>query len=353
MVSSKRVRKVNSAIVISSRIRLARNLAGRRFVASATPQQLSEIYVVCANAVLKTKKMRTAKLYNMGEITEYDRAVLSEKRAISKELETSNTTKGAIVSKNGKLSAFINEEDHIRIQVLGDGLSLESLYKTANALDDEIENNLEYAYSSDIGYITSCPTNMGTGMRASVMMHLPALSADYQMEKIVRALNQLGMVVRGANGEGSDSFNAYYQLSNQQTLGISENDIIKKIQTFCKKICQFEINARSKIMEDNPLLLVDKILRARALLENCKLIDTDEALANISALRLAADMNMIDNGEDVIKTLDALSQNILPAHLQECLSVSAESNQRDAIRAKYLNEEIAKLPEIKIGKINY
>ncbi len=351
MCEKNTVHKENSAIVISSRIRLARNLAGRRFVASATPKQLSETYVICADAILKTHKMKSAKLYNMGEISEYERSMMMEDRVISKELKTSNKNKGAVVSKNGKLSAFINEEDHIRIQVLGDGLSLTSLYKTANLLDDEIESKVEYAYSSDVGYITSCPTNIGTGMRASVMMHLPALSADFQMEKIVRALNHLGMIIRGANGEGSDSYNAYYQLSNQQTLGISEGDIIKKIQTYCKKICQFEINARNKIMEDNPLLLVDKILRARALLENCKLIDTDEALANISALRLAADMNLMENSHEVIKTLDELSLQILPSHLQFYYNVSASSNQRDKMRAKLLNEKISKLPNINISEI--
>ena len=352
MSSSTYTHKLNSAIVISSRIRLARNLVGRKFVASATEKQLLEVFEDCTNAILKTKKMKSATLYNMGEISDFDRAVLSEKRLISKELETCNNAKGAIISKDNKLSAFINEEDHIRIQAIDLGLSLSALYKTANALDNEIEEHLEYAFSSDIGYITSCPTNMGTGMRASVMMHLPALSANYQMEKIVRALNQLGMVVRGANGEGSDSFNAYYQLSNQQTLGISEEDIIKKIKTFCKKICQYEVNARYKIMEDNPLLLVDKFLRARAILENCKLIDTEEALANISALRLAADMNLMGDGDSIIKTLDDISLQIMPSHLQNHLDFfSSSSNKRDALRAEFLNKKISKLPNINIKKL--
>ncbi len=341
--------KADSAIVISSRIRLARNLVGKRFVSSASPAQLSEIYKDCVAAISKTKRFKNARLCNMSQITPFERSFLAESRAISKELETVEENKGAFIAKDGKLSAFINEEDHIRIQVIGAGLALNSLYKTASQVDDEIEELLEFAYSADIGYITSCPTNMGTGLRASVMMHLPALSMNYQIEKIVRGLNQMGMVVRGSNGEGSDSFDGYYQLSNQQTLGVSEEELLKKIQTFAKKLCQFEIDARYKILEDNPIVLVDKFLRARAILENCKLIDSDEALANLSTLRLAADMNFMGDGALVLDVLDELSTRLLPSHLQNFINdTSVDSQERDEIRANILNQEISKLPDFKI-----
>ncbi len=347
--SEKFFHKADSAIVISSRIRLARNLAGKKFVASASPAQLSEIYSICTDAISKTKHFKNATLCNMSQMSELEREFLVESRAISKELETVNEGKGAFIAKDGRLSVFINEEDHIRIQAIGVGLSLNSLYKTATLIDDEIEKNLEYAFSDDIGYITSCPTNIGTGLRASVMMHLPALSMNYQIEKIVRGLNQMGMVVRGSNGEGSDSFDGYYQLSNQQTLGVSEEDLLKKIQTFAKKLCQFEIDARYKIFEDNPIVLVDKFLRARAILENCKLIDSDEALANLSTLRLAADMNFMGDGEYVLGILDELSTRLLPSHLRNFINdPSVQSQERDEIRANILNEEISKLPDFRI-----
>lgn len=338
----------NSAVVISSRIRLARNLKGRKFANCANTRQITDIYNRCVEGVRASGKMRGARLYNMGSISDYDRDMLLETRAISKELDVVDAAKGAFVSDDGCVSVFINEEDHIRIQVLGGGLTLSTLYKTANALDDDIEKNLEFAFSKDIGYITACPTNTGTGMRASVMLHLPALSINNQIEKVVRGLNQLGMVVRGSNGEGSDSYNAYYQLSNQNTLGVGEAEIIEKIKTFCKKICQFEVDARLKYLEDSPLMLVDKFLRARATLENCKLIDTEEALGHLSVLRLAADMNMLGNSDAVLDALDDLADIVQPMHLEShCGVETADDNERDELRARLLNREIARLPEIK------
>ena len=345
--------KENSAIIISSRIRLARNLAGRRFVQAMGSRQLNEVYTVCAAALCKIKKLRGYTLYDMGALTDFDREILAENRIISKELGDADKGRGAYVSRGGGVSVFINEEDHIRIQAIDFGLELDALYKKADAIDDEIEERLEYAYSDDIGYITSCPTNMGTGMRASVMMHLPALSASMQIDKITRALNQLGMVVRGANGEGSDSVNAFFQLSNQQTLGVSEDEIIQKIKTYCKKICQFEIDARYKALEDDPLAVFDKFLRARATLENCKLIDSEEAVANLSVLRLAADMNFMGSSGGVVEKIDELSTDVLPCHLQNLFDESAVSERRDVLRARYLNEAVAELPPINTKSIKH
>ena len=345
----KKVHKPNSAIVISSRIRLARNIAGKRFVSGSSSEQLSEVYNICADALSKVKRLKDASVYNMGQLSDFEREILMESRAISKELETVCDAKGAFVLPDGKVSVFINEEDHIRIQVIGNGLVLGTLFKTASNLDDEIESHLEYAFSSDLGYITSCPTNIGTGLRASVMLHLPALSINCQIDRIVRGLNQMGMVVRGSNGEGSDWSSAYYQLSNQQTLGVSEEEVLKKIQTFTRKLCQFEKDARYKILEDNPIVLEDKFLRARATLENCKLIDSDEALANLSTLRLAADLNFMGDGKKTIEILDELSMRLLPCHLQQAVGdFSADSQRRDELRAEILNQEISKLPDIKI-----
>lgn len=340
-------RKENSSILVSSRIRLARNLKGKKFSPYANSRQLADIYKTCFDALSKVKRLKDAKRYDMQAIGPREREFLTESRAISKEMDIRTLGKGAFVVEEAHTSVFINEEDHIRIQVIGKSLPL--LYKSASALDNEIEKELEYAFSQDIGYITSCPTNMGTGMRASVMLHLPALSMTNDIEKIVRAVNQLGMVIRGSNGEGSDSVNSFFQLSNQQTLGVSEADIIKKIQTFCKKICQFESDARYKMLEDRPLVLVDKVLRARSILQTCKLIDSQEALSLLSIMRLAADMNMMDFCGEALERIDELSLEVLPAHL--CRAFGAEDAQgalRDELRARLLNEEIAKLPKLSI-----
>ncbi len=329
---------------------MARNLAGRKFVSTAGERQLEEIYFECVAAVSKAKRMKGAQFYNMQQTPAQEREFLVEARRICKELDCSDPYKGAFVSPDGKIGVFVNEEDHIRIQTVGE--SLAQLYKAADAIDDEIEKTLEYAFSSDIGYITACPTNLGTGMRASVMLHLPALSIDNQVEKIVRALNQMGMIVRGALGEGSDSYNSYYQVSNQFTLGLSEAEIVKKVQTFCKKICQFETNARYKMLEDAPLAVADRISRARATLENCRLIDAEEAVMNISVLRMAADMNMMDNPQETVDDLDSMTLAVQPAHLCRLFGVpDADSDVRDALRAGFLNKEISKLPEINIERV--
>ena len=342
----------NSSILVSSRIRLARNLKGKKFAPCANSRQLEDIYQTCSEALSKVSRLRDAREYNMASVSELDREFLAETRAISKELDTSALGRGAFVLPDGLTSVFINEEDHIRIQLMGGGATLLSLYKKASALDDEIEKRLEFAFSADMGYITSCPTNMGTGMRASVMLHLPVLSITNDVEKIVRAVNQMGMVIRGANGEGSDSVNSYFQLSNQQTLGVSEADIVEKIKTFCKKICQFESDARYKMLEDEPLVLADKFLRARSTLSSCKLIDTQEALSLISVMRLAADMNLMDTDAGALARLDKLALDIKPAHLCKLFDIKPDDGaRRDAVRAEYLNAEISKLPEFKLAGI--
>ena len=341
--------KANSAIVISSRVRLARNLSGHKFVSSANSKQLADVFAECSNAFATSKKLKSATVLNMASQSAFERELMLENRTISKELDCEDENLGVAVSDDGKCSVFINEEDHIRIQTIDFGLCLSALYKKANMIDDELEKYLEFAFSDDIGYITSCPTNIGTGMRASVMLHLPALSIENQIDKVVRGVNQMGMAIRGANGEGSDSFNAFYQLSNQQTLGMTEEEIVKKIQTFCKKICQFEINARLKLLQEKPIVLLDKFMRARATLENCKLIDSDEALTNISALRLAADMNLMNNSVEIIKKLDKISLDIMPSHLMLRFGVKdMELQERDEIRAKFLNKKISKLPKIEM-----
>ncbi len=337
-------RKKNSRIAITSRIRLARNLAGHKFANAASLDEMREILRVCADALGKTKKFKNAAYFNMSEISDFSRELLLEDRAISRELTENTEAKAAFVSKDKRTSAMINEEDHLRIQTMSEGLSLASIWRSINLLDDAIEEHLEFAFSSSYGYLTACPTNVGTGMRASVMLHLPALVMSEQMDKIVRGVNQLGMVVRGANGEGSDSYGSFFQLSNQQTLGISEGDIVKKITRFAKKLSEFEVNARQKLRQENPAVLADKIERARAVLCACRLVDTAEATMCLSHLRMAADMGLFEGGDALIDKLDKLILQIRPSHLQEFFNVfKCSALERDEMRAKFLNKEVSAL----------
>lgn len=344
-----KLHKENSSIIMTSRVRLARNMAGQRFANSATDDELTSIYNACFNAVSKARQFKGGETVRMSEISELGRGLLLEDRLISRELPSGSPTSGVFYSEDASMSAMINEEDHLRMQAIGDGLCLKALWRKLNALDDAIEKNLEYAYSADFGYLTACPTNVGTGMRASLMMHLPALALTEQMEKIARGLNQLGMVVRGADGEGSDSYGAFFQLSNQQTLGLSEDEIIQKIIKFGNKVCEFEINARLKLLQDSPIVLLDKISRAYAILSNCKLIDTGEAISHLSTIRLCADMGFIQNASTTIKMLDDLMLEIKPSHLQRKFNIrETDTQERDKIRAIFINDVVTSLPKLKI-----
>lgn len=345
-----KIHRKNSAIIMTSRIRLARNLAHSHFANAASPEELSSIFEKCASALSKVSKFRGGRLVKMSEISEFGKGILVEERHATRELVGASDSAGVYISKDGATSAMINEEDHLRIQSVADGQRLSSIWRTVNAVDDAVEANLEYAYSDKFGYLTACPTNVGTGMRASVMMHLPALVMAGQMEKIVRGLNQLGMVVRGANGEGSEPCGAFFQLSNQQTLGISEGDIIKKIAKFADKLVEFETNARLKMLQENPIVLVDKTERAIALLRHCKLVDTAEAVALLSNIRLAADMGFCKSPAALIEDIDRVILDIQPSHLQQKFNIrESEPSERDAVRAAYLNDFASFLPRFKIA----
>ena len=320
---------------------MARNLAGHKFVNSATEKELLEICDVCQKALSEVRRFKDGEFFVIDKITEFNRSLLVGNRLASKELMEGGAGKGVYVTKDMTASAMINEEDHLRMQVLANGMALSSVWRSINALDNAVEERLEFDFSSNYGYLTACPTNVGTGMRASLMMHLPALVFSEQMDKVIRGVNQLGMVVRGSNGEGSESYGAIFQLSNQQTLGISEEEIVKKISKFGKKLVEFEINARKKLMNENPLLILDKVARAEAILKSCKLIDTAEAITCISNLRLAADMGLIKGNIFFIDTLDSLMRNIQPSHIQAVMKrYDATPDERDQMRAQYLNKNI-------------
>ncbi len=336
--------KPNAGIAISSRIRLARNLAGERFPNSADNNALKRILKNCCEVLSKLPKFRDGIFYEISEISDFSREMLVEDRSISRELSGGGAGRGVYVSKDFSASVMINEEDHIRLQMFGKGLNLGVIWRSINALDDAVESRLEFAYSPGIGYLTACPTNVGTGMRASVMMHLPALSFTDTMKQVVRGVNQLGMVVRGAEGEGSDSYGSIFQLSNQQTLGLSEREIVKKISKYGRKIAEFERNARLRLMEDNPMFLADKFARAFAILTSCKMIDTAEACACLSHLRLAADMGCMPAPEAAMAVVDELFTSVKPSHLQMKFGdFGASPRERDILRARLLNSTISKL----------
>jgi len=236
---------------------------------------------------------------------------------------------------------MINEEDHLRIQVLRSGFQLRKAWNAIDEFDSGLEDCLDYAFSSSIGYLTACPTNLGTALRGSAMMHLPALVIAGQMEKVVRAVNQLGMVVRGLFGEGSDASGSIFQISNQTTLGESEEAIIRRLQTVLQSIIEHELNARQKLLEADAPKLFDKMGRAYGILQNSHMLSSNEAMNLLSLLRLGIDLGVFTDGYRPM--IDRLFIEAQPGHLQYLQKGELDPTRRDLLRAERLRSEFANL----------
>ncbi|HNC24072.1 MAG TPA: protein arginine kinase [Opitutaceae bacterium] len=328
-----------TAIVLMTRIRLARNVTGNAFPGWAKPAEREEILALCREAVAATPPMKRSVSFGIDELSELEKQILVERHLISRELSGTKAGAGAVISQDQSVSVMINEEDHLRIQVLRSGFQLKKAWTAINDLDSELEDRLDYAFSPSLGYLTACPTNLGTAMRASAMMHLPALVIANQMEKVVRAVNQLGMVVRGLFGEGSDASGSIFQISNQTTLGESEEEIIKRLGSVLNSIIEHELNARQKLLETDPGKLYDKIGRAFGILQNGHLLSTTEAMNLLSLIRLGADLGIFPDSQRC--TIDRLFIEAQPGHLQHVHRGEFEPGQRDLLRAARLRGEFA------------
>lgn len=328
-----------SAIVLMTRIRLARNLAGRSFPGWAREAQRAEVLEACQAALVASAPMKRNASAAVAELSELEKQMLVERHLISRELSGSPAGAGVVINKDQTVSVMINEEDHLRIQVLRAGFQLKKAWSVINALDNELEERLDYAFSPNLGYLTACPTNLGTGMRASAMMHLPALVIAGQMEKVVRAVNQLGMVVRGLFGEGSDASGSIFQISNQTTLGESEEAIIKRLGSVLESIVEHELNARARLLEADSTKLFDKIGRAYGILQNSHQVTSTEAMNLLSLLRLGIDLLVFPEESRAI--IDRLFIEAQPGHIQSTAKNDLDSHQRDVLRAERLRTEFA------------
>ncbi len=329
-------------VVLMTRIRLARNLAGRSFPGWAAREERAEILAACRDALVATMPFKRSLNVNIDELGPLERQILVERHLISRELSGSKGGGGVVINKDQTLSIMINEEDHLRLQVLRAGFQLKKAWNAINELDSALEESLDYAFSPSFGYLTACPTNLGTGMRASAMMHLPALVIAGQMEKVVRAVNQLGMVVRGLFGEGSDASGSIFQISNQTTLGEAEEAILKRLQSVLQSIVEHELNARARLLEADGAKLFDKIGRAFGILQNSHLLSSGEAMNLLSLLRLGIDLGLMPDGART--TIDRLFIEAQPGHVQHAAGrAEVESAERDMLRAARLRSEFAGL----------
>ena len=321
-------------VVMSTRIRFARNLSNFPFINKAKKEDLEELENKIKDITPSLGYgLKFLKLKDIDDITKMS---LVEKHIISPNFALKKETNGAIlINDDENICVMINEEDHLRIQILGDSFDIDNLMNLGIEVDETLEKNLNYAYSEKYGYLTACPTNVGTGLRASVMVHLPALTKTGNIQKILEVISNFGMNIRGVYGEGTKVYGNMYQVSNKQSLGVSEKDIIKNLKQIVEKIIEQERLAR-KILAKESIELEDEIYRAYGILANCKKISSNEAIDLLSNVKLGVDMG-------IIKELDDLKVNSLqlytkPANLQKYLGEKIDAYKRDIKRAEVIKQ---------------
>lgn len=321
----------------------------------AKNDQREEILARCESALTRVSSLKNPLILHMEDLTELQKNVLVECHLISRELSKSTTGAGVVISKDGTCSVMVNEEDHLRMQCLFGGLQLKKIWQKIDNIDTTLEKSLNYAFSAELGYLTACPTNVGTAMRASAMLHLPGLVLSNQMEKVIRAVNQLGMTVRGLFGEGSDATGSMFQISNQQTLGESEDAILMKLGSILQTVVEQEKNARGCLVEDEPTKLLDKLGRAYGVLRSAYILSSTEAMNSLSLMRLAIDLEVLP--EEHRALVDRLFTDIQPAHIQFLLGMkdakqAQDPQVRDRYRADLLREHFEQLPALNMSRVN-
>ncbi len=328
----------NSDIVMSSRIRIARNLDKVPFSHWASKKQEKETLELLEGSVLGADLMKGSLLVRMSEIDDVDKQFLLERHLISRELMVRPESKTAVVGDKEIISVMINEEDHLRVQVMQSGFNLQECWRIASRLDDMLHKKLKFAYHNDWGYLTACPTNTGTGLRASVMLHLPSLVMTKQITRVLQAITKLGMTARGLYGEGTEAEGNFFQISNQITLGSAEEDIIDNLERIIRQVIGHEENARKTLMKQNREILQDKIWRSNGTLKSAHIINTKETLTLLSMVRLGVDMGLIsDIDRRAVNELFILTQ---PAHLQKIEARILSSAQRDIKRANLIRRRL-------------
>ncbi len=329
-----------SDIVISSRVRLARNLEKVPFPIAASEEQLEDVTHRIGQefAGQADRGFGELSLVSMADLTANEKQVLVEKHLVSPHLTRKPLHRAALLSEDESLSVMVNEEDHFRIQCLLSGFQLEEGMQLADTMDDWMEESLDFAFDERRGYLTSCPTNVGTGLRSSVMMHLPALVLTKQLNRILPAINQLGLVVRGIYGEGSEAQGNLYQISNQKTLGASESDIVKDLRSVVTQLIEHERTAREQLWNDSRLKLEDRIFRSYGLLSYSRIMESKEAMRRLSDVRLGIDMGIIENVP--AKILNELMVMTQPGFLQQYAGESLKPQERDERRASLIRERL-------------
>ena len=326
-------------IVISSRVRLARNVAGFEFLSACPTAHKTQILGKLKEAIMSLEFGGQLFYIGVDGVSPLERDFLVERHLISRYLAHAKGPRGVVMDMKESFTAMINEEDHLRMQAFKSGLQLEECWRQINIIDDMIEKKVEYAFSPQYGYLTACPTNLGTGIRVSVMLHLPALKMTGHIDKFFNATRDMDLAVRGLFGEGTEALGDFYQISNQVSLGVSEEEIISDFSTtIVPKIVEYEVAARTHLLAKQPDILNDKVYRALGVLKNAYLITSQEALLLLSHLRMGINMNRLEG--ITIPTINELFQLTQPAHLQLNNGQTLDPTQRDVLRAQIIREHL-------------
>jgi protein arginine kinase len=329
-----------SEIVISSRIRLARNLAEYPFIRRCNDGDRQAIERAFKDAISAVTDWDNLLQVEVAELPTVDRQLLVERQLISRELSEANGARCVYIDPQETFSLMINEEDHLRMQVMHSGLDMESAWDQINRMDDQLAERVNYAFHERMGYLTACPTNVGTGMRVSVMLHLPALVITQQIEKVFRSLQKMGLAVRGLYGEGSQAMGDFYQISNQITLGRSEIDLVKQVGEVIPVIIDYERQARAFLVKESRKDLHDRVSRAYGILCTAQTISSEETLHLLSSVRMGVYLGLIQDLE--IPTINKLFIHTQPAHLQKLRGAELPSADRNVERAMYLQTHLRK-----------
>lgn len=330
-----------SDVVISSRIRLARNLSGYMFLGKMEVNEEGKLILEVQKAVKASQNLKDASFIHYRELKDVDRQFLLERHLISREHAAGKGKKALVVTMNEIISIMVLEEDHLRLQAFQSGFNLLEAWRIIDKVDSELEETLAYSFDPALGYLTACPTNVGTGLRASCMLHLPCLVMTKQINKILQAVAKLGLAVRGLYGEGTQAVGNFFQFSNQVTLGQNEEDIIDNLNRVIRQVIEHEKEARKYLLEKKGKKVEDQVWRALGILKAARLISSNETISHLSLVRLGVDMGLIEGLSRA--TLNTLFLFIQPAHLQKFYGGDLGSAERDAKRAELMREKLKEI----------
>jgi protein arginine kinase len=325
-------------IVMSSRVRLARNVKEAAFPGWAKKPERIRTLEMIRPAIESLTEMKSAFSESMDNLSALDKQILVERHLISREHAAKSAGSGLVLNREESLCVMINEEDHLRMQALRPGLQLKQAWMAIDQVDTALEKKLDYAFSADMGYLTACPTNLGTGIRVSAMLHLPGLVLAEQINPIIQSVNKLGLAVRGLYGEGTEALGNVFQVSNQMTLGETETAIVERLDKVLSQIMEHEENARATLLEKRPKMVYNHIGRAYGILANAHSISSKETMNLLSLVRLGMDLGLFPGGDrSLTDELFILTQ---PAHLQKQHSEKLSAEERDLLRADMVREHL-------------